>query len=119
MMILGVPEKDLPMMLRLTQELFGADDPDMRREAETEEQRMQTLMEFFMYFNAMTEDRRKSPGEDVASVIANAEIDGKQIGDLEAMSYYVIIATAGHDTTSSSAAGGLLALCTTLTNFGS
>ena len=110
MMILGVPEEDLPMMLRLTQELFGADDPDMRREAETEEQRMQTLMEFFMYFNAMTEDRRKSPGEDVASVIANAEIDGKQIGDLEAMSYYVIIATAGHDTTSSSAAGGLLAL---------
>ncbi len=110
MMILGVPKEDLPLMLRLTQELFGADDPDMRREAETEEQRMQTLMEFFMYFNAITEDRRKNPGEDVASVIANAQIDGVQIGDLEAMSYYIIVATAGHDTTSSSTAGGLLAL---------
>ena len=110
MMILGVPEEDLPLMLRLTQELFGADDPDMRREVETEEQRMQTLIEFYTYFNSITQDRRKRPGDDVASAIANAQIDGEKIGDLEAMSYYVIIATAGHDTTSSSTAGGLLAL---------
>ena len=71
---------------------------------------MQTITEFFAYFSAMTEDRRKSPGDDVASVIANATVDGKQIGDLEAMSYYIIIATAGHDTTSSAAAGGVQAL---------
>ena len=49
------------------------------------------LVIFFAYFSAMTEDRRKSPGDDVASVIANATVDGKQIGDLEAMSYYIII----------------------------
>ena len=110
MMILGVPEEDLPLMLRLTQELFGADDPDMGREVATEEQRMQTIIEFYTYFNAMTQDRRKQPGDDVASVIANAQVDGQQIGDLEAMSYYIIVATAGHDTTSSSTAGGLLAL---------
>ena len=34
-------------------------------------------------------------------------IDGAPIGELEAMSYYIITATAGHDTTSSTAAGGL------------
>ena len=37
-------------------------------------------------------------------------IDGKPIGDMELLSYYTIIITAGHDTTSSSMAGGLLAL---------
>ena len=58
----------------------------------------------------MTEDRRKNPGQDVASVIANARINGEPIGHLEAMSYYIIIASAGHDTTSSAIAGGLLAL---------
>ncbi|MBO6658762.1 MAG: cytochrome P450 [Pseudomonadales bacterium] len=110
MMILGVPEEDEAMMLKLTQELFGADDPDMKREAETDEQRLQTLTEFFQYFTAMTADRRANPGDDVASVIANAKIDGETIGDLEAMSYYIIVATAGHDTTSSSTAGGVLAL---------
>src|SRR5581483_10700610 len=43
-------------------------------------------------------------------VIANAEVNGEPIGIFEAVSYYVIVATAGHDTTSSSIAGGLHAL---------
>ena len=58
----------------------------------------------------LTEERRKNPTDDVASVIASANYNGEQIGHLEAMSYYTIIATAGHDTTSSSTAGGILAL---------
>jgi cytochrome P450 len=58
----------------------------------------------------VTADRRKSPKDDVASVIANGMVDGQPIGDREAMSYYIIVATAGHDTTSSATAGGLLQL---------
>ena len=110
MSILGVPAADEELMLKLTQELFGADDPDMKREQAPDEDRMQTLIDFFNYFNALTASRRANPTDDVASVIANAQIDGAPIGELEAMSYYVIIATAGHDTTSSSTAGGMLAL---------
>ena len=37
---------------------------------------------------------------DLATVIATSEIDGQPISELEAMSYYIIAATAGHDTTS-------------------
>ena len=110
MSILGVPAADEALMLKLTQELFGADDPDLKREQAPDEDRMQTLIDFFNYFNALTASRRANPTDDVASVIANAQIDGAPIGELEAMSYYVIIATAGHDTTSSSTAGGMLAL---------
>lgn len=110
MSILGVPAADEALMLKLTQELFGADDPDMKREQAPDEDRMQTLIDFFNYFNALTASRRANPTDDVASVIANAQIDGAPIGELEAISYYVIIATAGHDTTSSSTAGGMLAL---------
>ena len=109
MMILGVPDEDLPKMLTLTQELFGADDPDMKRET-TAENRDATILEFFNYFNALTAQRRAEPGDDVATVIANAQVSGAPIGELEAMSYYIIVATAGHDTTSSSSAGGVLAL---------
>lgn len=110
MMILGVPEKDEALMLKLTQELFGANDPDLKRDVPTEEERNQTLFDFFNFFTQITADRRANPGDDVASTIANATINGEPIGDLEAMSYYIIVATAGHDTTSSSTAGGLLAL---------
>ena len=67
-------------------------------------------MDFATYFNQMTADRRARPGSDIASTIANAEIDGEPLGDLRLIGYYTIIATAGHDTTSSSLAGGLEAL---------
>ena len=108
MTVLGVPAEDEAFMLKLTQELFGSTDPDMKRDENTDFNN--TVADFFNYFTAMTEDRRKNPRDDVATVIANATIDGEPIGHLEAMSYYVIVATAGHDTTSSSTAGGLHAL---------
>lgn len=118
MEILGVPESDEPRMLRLTQELFGASDADMNRNAEAPvsaedaiQQLQAVLADFFMYFNAITEDRKARPTTDLATVIANGTIDGAPISPLEAMSYYVIVATAGHDTTSSSTAGAIWALC--------
>ena len=113
MSILGVPQKDEPFMLKLTQQLFGTTDPEMRRGRErdlSETLDMDVVQDFINYFTAMTEDRRKNPKDDVATVIANAEIDGAPIGHLEAMSYYIIIASAGHDTTSSATAGGMLEL---------
>lgn len=109
MSLLGVPPSDEPLMLKLTQELFGPEDPDMRRGG-TDVDLMQALFDFNDYFNRLTEERRRTPRDDLASVIANAEIDGKPIPEFERNSYYVIVATAGHDTTSSSIAGGLLAL---------
>src|ERR1700704_542570 len=68
------------------------------------------MQDFFNYFNALIEDRRANPAEDLASTIANGTIDGDPVGIVEAMSYYVIICTAGHDTTSSAMAGGVQAL---------
>jgi cytochrome P450 len=107
--MLGLPESDFPRMLKLTQELFGGNDPELRRSEDPEEQ-LQVLLDFFAYFGELTAKRRAEPAGDLASVIANARIDGEYLPDLDLASYYVIIATAGHDTTSSSIAGGLLAL---------
>ncbi|HVZ91993.1 MAG TPA: cytochrome P450 [Rhizomicrobium sp.] len=110
MSILGVPESDEPLMLKLTQELFGGADPDMKRKESADGVSTNTIMDFFVYFNKMTAERRAHPGEDLASVIANGKVNGCPLGDLETASYYIIVATAGHDTTSSTIAGGLRAL---------
>jgi cytochrome P450 len=107
--ILGLPESDYPRMLQLTQELFGGDDPELARGARPEDQ-MQVIYDFFTYFGALIDERRARPTDDLASVIANATIDGEPLGPFQMVSYYVIIATAGHDTTSYSMAGGLQAL---------
>lgn len=117
MEVMGVPEIDEPRMLKLTQELFGAQDPEINRSGEAVSSTdagigniMETVSDFMTYFTAMTEDRRQNPREDLASVIANGEVYGKPLGHLEAMSYYIIAATAGHDTTSNTVGGALWAL---------
>ena len=118
MLILGLPPEDEPRMLKLTQELFGNSDSDMARgtaglsdPTAAAEQLFAVFMDFSAYFAKVTADRRAHPRDDVSTVIANGTIDGEQVSEFEAMSYYTIIAAAGHDTTSSSTAGALWALC--------
>jgi cytochrome P450 len=107
--LLGLPESDFPRMLKLTQEMFGGGDEELRR-GETPEELLQTLLDFFAYFQDLTAARRANQTDDLASEIANARVDGEYLSDFDTASYYVIIATAGHDTTSSTIAGGLHAL---------
>jgi cytochrome P450 len=108
MLILGVPEEDEALMLKLTQEHFGGADPDVKGKGASDA--TSAVMSFFDYFRTLTEERRKAPKDDIASLLANAEIDGKPVSDFDRNSYYFLIATAGHDTTSSSISGTLLAL---------
>ena len=64
------------------------------------------LLDFFNYFAALTASRREHPTEDLASAIANATINGEPLSDMDTASYYVIVASAGHDTTSAGISGG-------------
>lgn len=118
MEILGVPEDDEPLMLRLTQNLFGTEDEELARDREAAidparhaKHLLQVYTDFQAYFTRLAGARRKAPRNDLISVIANADIDGKPIRCFEATSYFVILATAGHDTTSSSTSGAIWALC--------
>jgi cytochrome P450 len=107
--ILGLPADDYARMLQLTQELFGSEDPDIGRTAD-DQAGLSVLLDFVSYFTALADDRRARPTSDLASVIANAKLEGELLPDLDMLGHYVIIATAGHDTTSSAIAGGMLAL---------
>ncbi|HEX8056185.1 MAG TPA: cytochrome P450 [Novosphingobium sp.] len=113
MEILGLPESDEPLMLKLTQGLFAAADPD-ELDADGKPPIRETdraaLFEMMVYFNKLTEERRANPTSDLASAIANGTIDGQPLDPLAMMGYYIIVATAGHDTTSSSTAGAMWAL---------
>jgi cytochrome P450 len=109
MSLLGIPESDFPRMLKLTQELFGSDDSEFKRGSSNEDQ-LPALLDMFGYFNGVTASRREHPTEDLASAIANARIDGEPLSDIETVSYYLIVATAGHDTTSATISGGLQGL---------
>jgi cytochrome P450 len=109
MSLLGIPEADFSRMLKLTQELFGSEDTEFKRGSDTEDQ-LPALLDMFGYFNGVTTSRRENPTEDLASAIANARVDGEPLSDIDTVSYYLIVATAGHDTTSATISGGLQAL---------
>jgi cytochrome P450 len=108
--ILGLPETDYARMLKLTQELFGASDDELGRGSGTIDDLLAVIMDFYAYFMELTAQRRANPGDDLASIIANGRIDGEPMPDIETVSYYIIVATAGHDTTASAMTGGLQAL---------
>ena len=109
MLILGLPRDDERFLLRLTQEMFASSDVDTEAEAGVQGM-IDASRAIQSYFEAVTADRRRNPRDDVASVIANAVMDGKPLSDLDAAGYYATIITAGHDTTSSTSSGALLAL---------
>jgi cytochrome P450 len=117
MQILGVPEEDEPRMLFLTQQMFGGQDEDLNKsgikdlspEAITQIV-LGAVKDFTAYFEKLAAERRASPGNDVATILATSTIDGEPLEPLDLAGYYIIVAAAGHDTTSASTAGAMLAL---------
>jgi cytochrome P450 len=108
--ILGVSREDEPRILRLTNQLFAADDPELQRKAENRQQAIMELgMELFQVFDVIIKDRRANPRDDLATLFANAQVDGAPMGLMETLGYYLITFTAGHDTTKNALAGGMRA----------
>jgi cytochrome P450 len=109
MIVLGVPREDEPLMLELSQKLFGNTDAETGG-GDGMTSMLEAFNAFNAYFSGITADRRINPRDDVATILATATIDGEPIGEAERNAYYLIVAAAGHDTTSSAISGGLLGL---------
>lgn len=113
--LLGLPDEDHPLMLRLTQQMLCPSDPEFAvyEGATSGETFANSVQEFFEYFLAVRADRRANPRDDLATLIATADIPSLDLAELpmaEAVGYYVIFAVAGHDTSASSIAAGMRAL---------
>jgi cytochrome P450 len=84
----------------------------MKRMADDPLSIFDTIKDIYEYFDAVTERLRENPTEDLASYIANGKINGEHLPFRELISYYTIVATAGHDTTRNAITGGMHALIT-------
>ena len=109
--IFGIPQEDEATMLKLTQGIFGAADPEYLGDLSDPMALLtDTIAQFATYFDGLTEDRRAHPTDDLATVIATSEVNGCPMDGNARLWYYTIVATAGHDTTSFALSGGLEAL---------
>jgi cytochrome P450 len=110
--LLGIDREDEERVLALTQQLFAGDDPDLQRKGEDREKAQLELgMELYQLFDRIIQDRRARPREDLATMLATAKLEGGEpLGPIETFGYYLIVFTAGHDTTRNALSSGFTAL---------
>ena len=102
--VLGAAPEDEDLVLRIANTVFGIEDPDYTP------QLAGLAMEMMDYYRRLKDDRLARPTGDLYSALVNASVAGAPIGDIELVSYFLILTSAGHDTTRNAIAGGLLAL---------
>jgi len=108
--LLGVPREDWRLMFRWTNEIVGSGDPEYQTPGgDSRETADQARRSLFEYFAGMAEERRKSPREDIVSVLVNARVQGGPVPPFELLSYYFLLVVAGNETTRNAMSGGLLA----------
>ncbi len=109
--MLGVPESDWELLFDWTNRTLGAGDPEYQEEGKTPQETARAAMtELFQYFTELFEDKKKHPGDDLVTIFANAEIDGKPLPFIDKLAYAFIIVVAGNETTRNATSGGMLAL---------
>jgi cholest-4-en-3-one 26-monooxygenase len=71
---------------------------------------MEAAMEMFVYANELAAKKRENPGDDIISVLLNAEVEGERLTDIEFDLFFQLLAVAGNETTRNLISHGMLAL---------
>ena len=105
--LFGVGQEDRSKLLTWSNTIIGGDDPDMR--ADTDHV-IAVLTELYQYAIELHAKRREEPGDDLISMLANTEIEGKLMSINDYVSAFILLIVAGNETTRNSISGGVLAL---------
>ncbi|WP_370530185.1 cytochrome P450 [Gordonia polyisoprenivorans] len=102
--VLGVPAEDAPKMVDWTNRLTSSDPNDQVDASSLAEARNEVMA----YFEMLTELRRREPTNDLVSVLANGEKDGRPLTWEELAAYYIVLVAAGNETTRHAVGGGTI-----------
>jgi cytochrome P450 len=115
-----VTEVAAPFPVLVIAELLGIDHAhhdDFRRWSDAAietpdhpDERIDDLVELHRFLIEHVRRRRLDPGDDIASVVATAEIDGRAVTTREAVTYLLSLLVAGNETTRHLVSGTVLAL---------
>jgi cholest-4-en-3-one 26-monooxygenase len=105
--LIGVPMEDRDKVFDWSNRLIGFDDPEF---GTSEEKGKEAAAELWMYANALAEERKKCPKDDLVSTLIHGEVDGEKLSEMEFDSFFLLLAVAGNETTRNLIAGGMHAL---------
>ena len=67
-------------------------------------------MQIFAYAAEFATRKRAQPGDDIATSLLHAEVDGQRLTDMEFNFFFILLLNAGGDTTRNLVAGGMRVL---------
>jgi cytochrome P450 len=102
--MLGIPRQDGVKLYRLTETLHAD------RASQPEGAGLAAFLEMFNYANEVWNQKRAHPGDDLASALVTAEVDGHRLDEIDFNLFFLLLIDAGGDTTRNLVAGGMDAL---------
>ena len=102
--MLGIPPDDGVALYALTEAIHAAPESQAPGAA------MVAISDMFKYASGVWESRRAAPGDDLATVIASATVNGNELDIIDFNLFFMLLIDAGGDTTRNLVAGGLDAL---------
>jgi cytochrome P450 len=102
--MLGIPLEDGYRLYELTEIMNSgvAGDHNLRA--------TEAAMQMFAYGGELAARKRAQPGDDIATCLVHAEVDGQRLSDMEFIMFFVLLLVAGGDTTRNLVAGGVCML---------
>ncbi|QQV77383.1 cytochrome P450 [Sphingomonas aliaeris] len=104
--LLGVPGDTWIKLYHWTNAFVGEDDPEFRQSPEA---MGETLAEFFAFSQDLFAARRAEPTGDIASLLANAEIDGVPVPFRDFVANLILVLVGGNETTRNSLSHSVIA----------
>jgi cytochrome P450 len=100
--LMGMPRSDGERLYDLTEIMHTNDDSVAPPEV-----KMAAIGEMLGYAQSVAEHKRRQPGDDLATVLVDAEVDGDRLTDSEFQWFFLLLVNAGGDTTRNLLAAGL------------
>lgn len=100
--LMGIPRADGERLYELT-EIMHTTDPSVA----TPERQMEAVAEMLMYAAGVAAEKRSHPGDDIASALVHASVDGDALSDEEFQWFFLLLVNAGGDTTRNLVSAGM------------
>jgi cholest-4-en-3-one 26-monooxygenase len=109
--LIGVPADDWADVHRWTDSQFNTDSMAWALPGESlREMRKRLRIEFFAYLEELIATKRAHPGDDLATKLVQAEVDGKPLSEQQLHGYLTLLISAGNETTRNASSRGVLGL---------
>lgn len=104
--LMGAPLEERAKIFELSNRLIGFDDPEFQ--TSPEDARV-AAAEMYVFSEELRRKREAKPEDDIVTRLAQAEVDGHELTDLEFDLFFILLAVAGNETTRNAITHGMRA----------